>query len=116
MKNRWTTAAAITICSVAAAWSTAGFAVQGAGALNQATGRGGAMSGGAGAGQAPATRARGNNRAYPQAGPDTMPSYPRGTRRLGYDNDDDFSGANGVQRGPSNTNPDRRQLENAFDD
>ncbi|WP_348760592.1 hypothetical protein [uncultured Salinisphaera sp.] len=58
---------------------------------------------------------RSGNSSAPQTEPDTMPAYPRHTRRLGYDNDDDFSGTHEVQA-PRNTNPDRQQLENAFDD
>ena len=116
MKNRWTTAAAITICSVAAAWSTAGWAVEGAGALGQATVRDGAMSGGAYVEDAPLARTRGNARVYPRAGDDSLPRSPSLTGRLGADDDNDFSGSNEVQGVPPNTNPDRRQLENAFDD
>ena len=126
-----TAAPALVLALVAAGTGVAGAqtaraipVVEGAGAFGQATSRNGAMAGGtATQGQGigtPNQRApskyNGNRRVYPQAGPDTVPGYPRGPRRLGYDNDNDFSGGNGVQRGPSNTNPDRRQLEDAFDD
>lgn len=116
MTIRYTTTLTLLALAAGGTWLTTASAVEGAGALGEATSRNGSMSGGAYVQPAPRTAQPSSRRAAPQAGPDTMPSYPRGTRRLGYDNDNDFSGANEVQRGAPNANPDRQQLENAFDD